>query len=247
MLYDHLGRPIKEADLRRDQAPPASRGSRPWTYAVVASGLTPTRLAALFTAADVGDTAELLTLASEIERRDSHTRAQLATRKLALAGLPWHVEAASDDATEVAIADEITAIVQRPALQSCVVGAMDAVMKGYGPKWIPTSFTWRDQRHFALDKEDGTTLRLRTDTAPKDGVDLPAFKFITHIPQLVSGPVATAGLVRPLGVMYSVKTLGVGAWLAFMEIFGIPLSTPWSCVCSRPRTPKRIGLWRSRM
>lgn len=187
MLYDHLGRPIKEADLRRDQAPPASRGSRPWTYAVVASGLTPTRLAALFTAADVGDTAELLTLASEIERRDSHTRAQLATRKLALAGLPWHVEAASDDATEVAIADEITAIVQRPVLQSCVVGAMDAVMKGYavleigwlkGPKWIPTSFTWRDQRHFALDKEDGTTLRLRTDTAPKDGVDLPAFKFI---------------------------------------------------------------------
>lgn len=231
MLYDHRGQPVKEADLRREQAKPAGRGARPWTYAALASGLSPSKLAALFTTADQGDGAELLTLAADIERRDSHTRAQLSTRKLALAGLPWQVEAASDDASEVAIADELNALIKRVSFVPLIVNAMDAVMKGYsvieiewlkGPKWMPSRYLWRDPRHFTFDKEDGTTLRMRTDTAPKDGVDLPAFKFIVHVPQLISGPTATAGLVRPIGVMYSIKTLGVGAWLAFMEIFGIP-------------------------
>jgi phage gp29-like protein len=231
MLYDHRGQPVKEAELRRDQAKPSARGARPWTYAAVASGLTPSKLAALFTAADGGDNAELLTLAGDIERRDLHTRAQLSTRKLALAGLPWQVDAASDDGFEVALAEELGALIRRPTFQSLVVDAMDAVMKGFaaieigwqrGARWTPTSFTWRDPRHFVFDPEDGTTLRLRTDEKPKEGVEMPAFKFITHAPRLVSGPVATAGLVRPLGVMYSIKTLGVGAWLSFMEIFGIP-------------------------
>lgn len=230
MLLDHRGLPFKEAELRREQARPAGRGARPWTYAAVASGLTPSKLSALFTAADGGDHAELLTLAADIERRDSHTRAQLSTRKLALAGLPWQVEAASDDKAETDLAEEINAVLKR-GFSSLVVNCMDAVLKGYsvieiewlkGPKWIPARYIWRDPRHFAFDPEDGTTLRLRTDEKPKEGVDLPAFKFIAHVPTLVSGPVATAGLVRPLGVMYSVKTLGVGAWLAFMEIFGIP-------------------------
>lgn len=230
-LADAFGRPFREADLRREHARPAGRGARPWTYAAVAGGLTPSKLAAMFTAADQGDTQELLTLAADVERRDSHIGAQLRTRKLALAGLPRLVEAASDDATEVALAEELQAIVSQPDFFFLVIDLLDAVSKGYsvaeiewerGARWKPKKFTWRDQRHFALDKEDGTTLRLRTEEEPQNGVDLPAFKFVAHVPRLASGPLATAGLIRPLAVMYSVKTLGVAAWLAYMEIFGIP-------------------------
>jgi len=232
-LVDAFGRPFKEADLRKggEYAKPAGRGARPWTYAAIAGGLTPSKLAAMFTAADSGDNVELLTLATDIERRDSHAGAQLRTRKLALASLPWQVEAVSDDAREVALAEELQALVSRPEFTFLVIDLMDAVSKGYsvaeiawerGAKWVPRKFTWRDQRHFALDSEDGTTLRLRTDEEPKNGVELPAFCFVSHVPRLASGPLATAGLVRPLAVMYSVKTLGVAAWLAYMEIFGIP-------------------------
>lgn len=197
----------------------------------MASGLTPSKLAALFTAADQGDNANLLTLAADIERRDSHAGAQLRTRKLALAALPWQVEAASDAGADVKLAEELQGLVARPDFTFLVIDLMDAVMKGYsvaeiewerGAKWTPLRFLWRDQRHFTLDKEDGTTLRLRTEAQPQNGEELPAFKFIAHVPRLASGPLATAGLVRPLSVMYSVKTLGVGAWLAYMEIFGIP-------------------------
>lgn len=230
-LADALGRPFQPADLGREHARPAGRGARPWTYTAVASGLTPSKLAGILTAADQGDNAELLTLAGDIERRDCHTGAQLRTRKLALTALPWQVEAASDDPADVALAEELQGIIDRPDFGFLVIDAMDAIMKGYavaeiewerGAKWTPLRFIWRDQRHFVVDKEDGTTLRLRTEAKPTDGEDLPAFKFIAHIPRLTSGPLALAGLCRPLSVMYAVKTLGVGAWLGYMEIFGIP-------------------------
>jgi phage gp29-like protein len=224
-LADAAGRPFKEADLRKggEHAKPAGRGARPWTYAAIAGGLTPSKLAAMFVAADSGDNVELLTLASDIERRDSHAGAQLRTRKLALASLPWKVEAVSDDTREVALAEELQALVERPEFTFLVIDLMDAVSKGYsvaeitwerGARWSPRAFIWRDQRHFTLDPENGTTLRLRTEAQPKDGEEMPAFCFVAHVPRLASGPLATSGLVRPLAVMYSVKTLGLAAWLA---------------------------------
>ena len=50
-------------------------------------------------------------LAYEIERRDSHVGAQIRTRKLAVAGLPWIVEAATDSALDIEIADDLQSLV----------------------------------------------------------------------------------------------------------------------------------------
>lgn len=231
-LVDSWGRPFKEAALRRPTASPGASGSRPWKYDSVAAGLTPAKLAAMLTAADGGDTKDLLSLAFDLERRDSHAGAQLRTRKLALASLPWQVEAVSDAAPDKALAAELQAIVDDPEFTFLVIDLMDAVLKGYavaeiewarGDRWTPRRFIWRDQRHFVVDPNDGTTLRLRTDAQPKNGEDMPAFVFIQHVPRLASGPLATAGLVRPVAIMYLAKTLGVGAWLSFMELFGIPM------------------------
>lgn len=230
-LADAAGRPFRAADLAREHAAPAGRGARAWSYAAVASGLTPKKLGALLTAADQGDLKDLLTLAGDIERRDSHIGAQLRTRKFALASLPWKIEAVSDDAREVALAEELQALIGRPDFTFLVINLMDAVMKGYavaeigwerGAKWTPKKFTWRDQRHFVVSKEDGTSLRMLSEEKPQDGEELPAFVFIVHAPVLTSGPLALAGLARPLAVMYACKTLGIGAWLAYMEIFGVP-------------------------
>lgn len=230
-LYDHRGEPVREPALRQESARPARAGGRPWKYTSVASSLTPQKLGSMFAAADEGNNQELLTLATDIERRDPHAGAQLRTRKLALAGLPWKVDAASDADADVALAEELQAIVDRSEFAFLVVDLMDAVMKGYavseiewsrGAKWSPTRFVWRDPRHFTLSKDDGTTLLLRTDAKPVDGEPMPAFKFISHVPRLASGPLATAGLVRPIAVCYSMKTLSVGSWLTFVELFGIP-------------------------
>lgn len=230
-LTDSEGRPFNSADLGREHGAPMKSGPRAWGYASVATGLTPKKLAALIAAADGGTLTDLLTLAGEIERRDSHCNAQLRTRKLALAALPWKVDAVADDARSVALAEEVQALVNSPAFFFLVLHLMDAVLKGFavveiawkrGAKWTPIGYTWRDQRHFAVSKDDGTTLRVRTEAQPQDGEDMPAFVYITHRPAYTSGPLTTAGLMRPLSVLYSIKTLGVGAWLAYMEVFGVP-------------------------
>jgi phage gp29-like protein len=230
-LLDHRGRPVDLKSLSRESARPGRAGPRPWKYASVASALTPEKLAGILKKADEGDTVDLLTLAEELERRDSHAGAQLRTRRLALAGRPWIVEAASDDKRDVQIADELQAQVRGYSFSAMVFNLLDGILKPYavseimwarGERWKPAAFIWRDPRSFAVDLEDGHTLRLKTEAKPKEGEDLPAWKFIQHTPRMFSGPITKAGLVRPLGVMYSLKTLGLSAWLAYMEIFGIP-------------------------
>jgi len=216
--------------LSEERARPAGTGPRPWKYASSTSTLTPSKLAGILKKADEGDVVELLTLAADIERRDSHVGAQLRTRRLALAGLPRVVEAASDDKSDVQIADELQRMVSGHAFSNLVFDLLDAVFKpysiceivwSYGEKWTPDKFIWRDPRSFAVSPEDGSTLLLRTLDNPK-GEPLDAWKYITHAPRQFSGPITTGGLVRPCSVMYSCKTLGMAAWLGYMEIFGIP-------------------------
>lgn len=231
-ILDAYGRPVSTKDMRQESARPGRVGPRRWSQPGVATGMTPRRLAAVFKAADDGDNVDLLSLAAELERRDAHQRSQLTTRKQAVLGLEWVTEAASDDAKDVAIAAELDAIVQDDIWDQLVGHSLDGLLKGYavteimwqmGPRWTPTAFTWRDPRSFALDLEDGNTLRLRTEKEPKNGEEMPPFKFVVHAPSQVSGPLATAGLVRPLSVLYVLKTQGVRAWLTFMELYGIPL------------------------
>jgi len=230
-LVDHRGVPFNPKTADQAIGRPGRAGPRPWKYGSVATGLTPTKLAGILKKADEGDATELLTLAEELERRDSHAGAQLRTRRLALAGLPWIVEAATDDKRDVDIAAELQAIVNGYAFSGLVFDMLDGILKPFavseiiwsrGERWKPVAFHWRDQRSFAIDPEDGRTLRLRTEAQPKEGEDLAAWKFICHTPRMFSGPVIKSGLVRPLSVMYSLKTLGLSSWLAYMEIFGIP-------------------------
>ncbi len=230
-LYDHRGKPVDLKSLARESARPGRAGPRPWKYASVASALTPEKLAGILKKADDGDLVELLTLAEELERRDSHAGAQLRTRRLALAGLPWIVEAASDSKVDVDIADELQVQVRGHLFGSLVFNLGDGFLKPYaiseitwsrGERWKPTALTWRDPRSFAIDPEDGHTLRLKTEAKPREGEDLPAWKFVVHTPRMFSGPLTKSGLIRPCSVMYSLKTLGMSAWLAYMEIFGIP-------------------------
>lgn len=156
--------------------------------------------------------------------------AQLRTRRLALAGLPWIVEAASDDQGDVDIADELQRLVRGHAFSTLVFDLLDAILKPYsvceivwsfGERWTPSKFVFRDPRHFAVSPEDGSTLLLRTEKNAK-GEPLEPWKYIIHSPRQFSGPITTGGLVRPISVMYSFKTLGMAAWLGYMEIFGIP-------------------------
>ena len=231
-LLDFRGLPVQSSAMRREAARPSKSGARAWGHASVARGLTPERLAGIFGKADKGDLRDLLTLAGEIEERDSHAGAQLRTRKLAVASLPWQVKAASDDASDVKIAEAFAAeVVTTPIWSTAVVNAMDAVSKPFaaleiiwstGARWKIDDLRWRDQRAFQVSEEDGSTLALRVDGSSA-GEPLAPWKWVVHTLWSTSGPLVRRGLVRPLAVAYAIKHLGVGAWLTFAELFGIPM------------------------
>lgn len=228
-LKSKAGKKVDPKKLVEEQARPASKGPRPWKY-TSPGAISPTKLAGIFKKSDAGDLVDLITLASEIERRDSHVGAQLRTRRLALAGLPWVVEAASDSALDVQIADAVQALVRRHEFRTLVFDLLDGILKPFavaeiiwefGESWTPASYAWRDQRSFAIDPEDGTTILLKTDAAPK-GEPLAEWKYIVHSPRQVSGPLTTAGLIRTCASMYVMKQLGLTSWLGYVELFGIP-------------------------
>lgn len=233
-------------DLTRPIATPTLTGVRAlWDADSVASGLTPERLAALLKSADEGDGRAYLRLAMEMEQREAHYRSVLATRKRAVTRLPITVEAASDDAHAVALADEIRALTVVPGFRQMLAHALDALGKGYAAieigwdtaqtPWCPRdqvdlasgarrrAYEWIDPRWFRYAKNDGRTLRLLDETAPDEGLALPPYRFLVHEPELMSGLPLGRGLARVVCLAWMAKSYALKDWLAFAEVFGMPL------------------------
>lgn len=232
VIVDRFGRPIQRQALTREVAAPTLTGVRSvWGYEAVSSGLTPSRLAALLRNAVDGDHRDYLTLAEEMEERDLHYASVLGTRKLAVSGLPVVVEAATDAARDVALADAVRELIRAPEFGELLDDALDALGKGYsaieilwdrsGTQWWPDRYEWRDPRFFMFDRVAGRELRLLD--LSLDGEPLPPYKFIVHRPRFKAGLPIRGGLARLAAVAFMCKAYTVKDWMAFAEVFGMPL------------------------
>ena len=231
-LYDYANRPIKRQDLTREIAAPVLAGVRTIWTDTVASGLTPATLAGVLQAAAMGDHDSQLTLAEEMEERDLHYACELSKRKLAVGRLPITVEAASDDAKDIEIADAVRALTKRAGVRGLVKDALDALGKGFsvseimwdrtGSKWWPAGYEYRDPRWFTWDKVSLRRLLLK-DESNIDGIPLAPYKFIVHVPRIKSGIPIRGGLARLAAWAFMCKGYTVKDWLAFAEVFGMPL------------------------
>lgn len=205
---------------------------QPW-HAAVADDLDPVRLTSILRAASEGSHFDYLTLAEEMEERDGHYASVLSTRKLALAGLDVRVDALSDAAQDVAIADAVREVVAGPEFGELLFDLADAIAKGYsvaeiiwdrdGAVWVPERFEHRDPRFFVWDRDTGRELRLLDAADPVNGIPLPPFKFIVHRPRLRSGLPVRAGLARLVAVAYMCKAWAWKDWMAFADVFGLPM------------------------
>ncbi|GAB7078756.1 DUF935 domain-containing protein [Megalodesulfovibrio paquesii] len=232
MLYDHLGRPVRPAELTREVAAPRLTGLRnPWPDALIASRLTPDRVARILMDAGQGDCREFLGLAEEMEERDLHYAGVLGTRKLAVAGLARMVEAASDAPRDQELADAVRALVATPQMTWLVMDLLDALGKGFaaveicwerGPRWTPREYKRRDPRWFIFDRDSGEELRLLDPEYP-DGMPLPPYQFVVHYARLKSGLPIRGGLARLCLASFLCKSWTVTDWMRFAELFGMPL------------------------
>jgi len=231
-IYDHRGNPVKTKALTSEHAAPALTGIRTVWDQSVAGGLTPVRLAAILRGAAEGDPNDYLTLSEEMEEKDLHYRCEIGKRKLAAASLPIIVEAATDKAEDVNLADEVRAMVKMAGFRGLLKDLLDALAKGYsvveiiwqrGVKWSPTCYEWRDPRFFTFDRVSRRTIRLLDAENLAEGIPLAPYKFITHLPHLKTGIPIRGGIARVAAWAWMFKNYTLKDWMAFAEIFGMPL------------------------
>lgn len=235
VLYDSQGNPIKpdKTRLNREIAAPSLMGVRSIWRDAVAPGLTPVSLARLLQDAGAGETTAYLTLAEEMEEKDLHYASVIGTRKRAVTRLPIQVEAAADDSTSVKIADAVRALVKQTAFRELLTDAMDAIGKGFSVTeilwntakipWTPARYAWRDPRFFVFDQNDMQQIRLKDLADPIHGIPLDPYKFIVHKPKLKSGIPIRSGIAFLACWAWLFKNYTVRDWMAFAEVFGMPI------------------------
>ncbi len=220
----HIGRTVDQREI--SAAPLLDKWS---TYP--SSGLTPVRLARIFRAADEGDVLQQMELYEEMEEKDPHLFAQLQTRKNAVTGLDWEVLPFSDEDRDKEIADFIsTQLQQIEGMEDVLFDLLDAIGKGIaiseimwgqdGNRTVVRDIRRRHQKRLIWDQED--QLRIATTEQPA-GMLIPANKFVIHRYKARSGHPSRAGVLRVCAWMYLFKNYDVKDWIAFCEVFGMPL------------------------
>lgn len=205
-------------------------GSTSWTNA-----LTPERLASYLRQASDGDPRAQAELIDEIVDKDLHLGSVLATRKRAVAGLDWTVNAASDKRTDQRIAafvqDTLAGISN---IESAFIDLLDAVPKGYsaceidwrvapGRVWAE-QLLYRPQSWFRPDSEVADRWRILTEQDSVYGEQLRPGAWIWHEAKAKSGSTAAgSALGRPLAWGYLFKTFTLKDWVIFAEIYGAPI------------------------
>lgn len=231
VLLDAYGRPVELNRLREDVAAATLGGVRSPLTGYPADGLNPVRLALILRDADAGDPVRYLELAETVEERDPHYLGVLGTRRRAVSQLDISVEAASDSAADVAIADELRDWLKRDELTDELFDILDAVGKGFSfteiiwdtseGQWMPKRLEYRDPRWFRFASRDLTTPALLD--AQGQQQPLPGFKFIFARIRAKSGLPLRSGIARVALWGWMFKAFTQRDWAIFTQTFGQPV------------------------
>lgn len=229
-LKDFLGRVVKMMSLTEPHATPQAGGVRQVISGHPADGLTPQRLAAILRSAAEGEPEAYFELAEDIEERDLHYAAVMATRKRSVAQLPITVKAASDSAEHKKHAEFVQSWVDEEVLRANLFDLLDAIGKGLSVMEIdwqvknglvmPRDLIWRTQRWFTFDRADGETVLLREGVT---GAPLPGHKFIVHRHKSKSGLTIRSGIARVALWAWMFKSFTTKDWAIFCQNYGQPI------------------------
>lgn len=227
---DADGKAIGEAQLKREVARPTMGGIRPVISGHPAAGLNPVRLAQIHREAAEGEPLRYFELAEDIEERDLHYSGVLSTRKRSVAQLPITVSAASESTEHKKHADFVRSWIADEVLADGLFDMLDAIGKGVSILEIdwrhhmghtcPAAFTYRPQRWFTFDREDGETVLLLEGIS---GQPLPDHKFVIHRHRSKSGLTIRSGLARVASWAWMYKQFTLKDWAIFCQNYGQPI------------------------
>ena len=227
-ILDQFGRPVM-ALKRPETREIAAVSIRDRWSGYPSAGLTPARLAAIFRAADYGDLRLQAELFEEMEEKDAHLGSVMQTRRLAVMGLDWQVEDASEESADKKIAEfcrEALADLDLKGLWTHLLGAVghgyaaaellweggaQALVKGFNPIH-PKNISFLNSLTPLVITENNW-----------QGVDPGPFKLVYLRYGAKSGHDTRNGVLRVCAYMYLFKNYALKDWAVFNEIFGMPL------------------------
>lgn len=202
---------------------------------LISKNLKPERLAAILREAEDGQPQRQAQLCFEIFDKDARLAGLANTRKLAVASLPWSVQAASTRRRDKAIAGYVTEVINGiQNRQAGFVGLLDAIFAGYAA----TEIDWRQEGQdvwverllprpahwFVPDTQRADLWRLLTRAEPATGELLMPGAWVWHEAWAKSGGTAAASaMMRPVARAFLVRNYGVRDWLIFAEVYGQPM------------------------
>ena len=230
-ILDSHGRPIEMATLPEPQSARITRYLRPWIDPALRR-LTPHEVASRLRAADDGDLWAQHRLFADMEDRDAHIAAEMQKRSLAVARLPWTLEAPPDAnaAEKNATAGCLELITSGiDALEDAVVDLLGAVGHGFMAielSWQKIGDMWQPQllprpQEWFMASSDGRQILLADDGGL--GQALRPFGWIVHQPRRPkTGYLARGGMYRALVWPFVYKSYAVGDFAEFLETYGLP-------------------------
>lgn len=234
-ILDNLGRPVL-APKRPETRELAAVSIRDRWSSYPSEGLTPGRMREILRTADYGWQREQMELFEEMEEKDTHLAAILQTRKMALTGMRWEVQPASEDQADKDIADFVREQFEAISdFQDDLMDLLDAIGKGFsvmeilwkveGPKVaqkaVVSDLRWIHPKRVSF--LNVMTPRILTDDEPTAGVDPAPFQVIFHRYRARSGLETRGGVLRTVALPYLLKNYAWKDWAVFNEVFGMPL------------------------
>jgi phage gp29-like protein len=242
MLVDQFGREIEVKRLPETREIAVTTIRDRWSN-YPSGGLTPESLATIFKEADQGDVTRQAELFEEMEEKDTHLFSELQTRKNAVHGLDYEIAPYSESAEDKKIRDfAADCIFSLDSFDDALLDLLDAIGKGYslceimwdtsgGKQALISRLEWLHAKKAVFYERGAANMwaksyevpRILTEAEPFNGEVMPAFKLVYHRYKARSGYDTRAGVLRVCGWMYLFKNYSLKDWVAFAEVFGMPL------------------------
>lgn len=231
VLIDQYGNPLRREVMTKSQTEPKMGGVRTPRHTFDAAGITPEQLARVFREANNGFATAQFELAEQMEEKDPHYMSVLNTRKRAVMGLDFTVEAADASAEAEADAEFVRDLIGDAAFKLSLFDILDAIGKGVSyteliwemseKQWSISKFVSCPQKWFEFDRVDGCTPRLIGDA--NERIDLDPYKYIVHLHKSKTGLPVRGGLVRTCAWMWLFKNFSFKDWMVFTDAYGQPI------------------------
>ena len=229
-IVDQFGRPLVGLGPKKPETREIAAVSvRDRWSGYPSAGLTPSRLAAIFREADWGSLRTQAELFEEMEEKDPHLFSVMQTRRLAVLGLDWQVDDASDSAADKKIANFCREQLESLDMVTLWGHLLGAVGHGYagaellwdsGGQAVIKGFNLIHPKNFSF---VDSLMPLVVTEADWQGVEAPPFKLAYHHYAAKSGHDTRNGVLRVCAYMYLFKNYALKDWATFNELFGMPL------------------------